>query len=302
MIYTITFNPSIDYIMNLESFSDNSINRASSEYVNCGGKGINVSSILTNLDLETTALGFISGFTGEYIEKTLLKEGMKTDFIQLKDGISRINVKLKSKTETEINGNGPIISQEYITKLIDKIKLFKEDDILVLAGSVPSSLPKNTYEIIISNLQDKKIKFVVDATGELILNTLKYRPFLIKPNNHELEEIFKIKITSEEQLILNAKKLQSLGAQNVLISLAKDGAILIDKNQNIYKSSAPTGKLINSVGAGDSMVAGFIYGYLKYNNLDDALKFGISAGTATAFTEYLATKKDIYNMYKKIIN
>ncbi|MDK2802586.1 MAG: 1-phosphofructokinase [Oscillospiraceae bacterium] len=300
MIYTITFNPSIDYIMNLESFSNNSINRASSEYVNCGGKGINVSSVLTNLKLETTALGFISGFTGEYIEKTLFKEGMKTDFIKLKDGISRINVKLKSETETEINGNGPIISQEDINKLIDKIKLLKEDDILVLAGSIPSSLPKNTYETIISTLENKKIKFVVDATGELILNTLKYKPFLIKPNNHELEEIFKTKIISEEQLILNAKKLQLMGAQNVLISLAKDGAILIDQNQNVYKSSAPKGNLVNSVGAGDSMVAGFIYGYLKYKNLEDALKFGISAGTATAFTQYLATKNDIYSMYKKL--
>lgn len=293
MIYTVTFNPALDYIVNMDNLKLGETNRSTSEMILSGGKGINVSIVLKNLGFDNVALGFVAGFTGEEIENGTRKLGITTDFIHLKEGLSRINVKLKANEETEVNGTGPIISENELNALYGKLENLKKDDILVLAGSVPNTLPQDIYEKIMEMLQDKGIKIVVDATKDLLLNVLKYKPFLIKPNNHELSEIFGVEIKTEQEIIDYAKKLQDKGARNVLVSRAGDGAILIAENGDIYKSPAPKGKVINSVGAGDSMVAGFIAGYLKNNNYEEAFKTGVASGSASAFSKYLAKKEEI---------
>ena len=293
MIYTVTFNPALDYIVNMDNLKLGETNRSTSEMILSGGKGINVSIVLKNLGFDNVALGFVAGFTGEEIENGTRKLGITTDFIHLKEGLSRINVKLKANEETEVNGTGPIISEDELNALYGKLENLKKDDILVLAGSVPNTLPQDIYEKIMEMLQDKGIKIVVDATKDLLLNVLKYKPFLIKPNNHELSEIFGVEIKTEQEIIDYAKKLQDKGARNVLISRAGDGAILIAENGEIYKSPAPKGKVINSVGAGDSMVAGFIAGYLKNNSYEEAFKTGVASGSASAFSKYLAKKEEI---------
>lgn len=293
MIYTVTFNPALDYIVNMDNLKLGETNRSTSEMILSGGKGINVSIVLKNLGFDNVALGFVAGFTGEEIENGTRKLGITTDFIHLKEGLSRINVKLKANEETEVNGTGPIISENELNALYGKLENLKKDDILVLAGSVPNTLPQDIYEKIMEMLQDKGIKIVVDATKDLLLNVLKYKPFLIKPNNHELSEIFGVEIKTEQKIIDYAKKLQDKGARNVLVSRAGDGAILIAENGDIYKSPAPKGKVINSVGAGDSMVAGFIAGYLKNNNYEEAFKTGVASGSASAFSKYLAKKEEI---------
>ena len=293
MIYTVTFNPALDYIVNMDNLKLGETNRSTSEMILSGGKGINVSIVLKNLGFDNVALGFVAGFTGEEIENGTRKLGITTDFIHLKEGLSRINVKLKANEETEVNGTGPIISEDELNALYGKLENLKKDDILVLAGSVPNTLPQDIYEKIMEMLQDKGIKIVVDATKDLLLNVLKYKPFLIKPNNHELSEIFGVEIKTEQEIIDYAKKLQDKGARNVLISRASDGAILIAENGDIYKSPAPKGKVINSVGAGDSMVAGFIAGYLKNNSYEEAFKTGVASGSASAFSKYLAKKEEI---------
>ncbi len=293
MIYTVTFNPALDYIVNMDNLKLGETNRSTSEMILSGGKGINVSIVLKNLGFDNVALGFVAGFTGEEIENGTRKLGITTDFIHLKEGLSRINVKLKANEETEVNGTGPIISENELNALYGKLENLKKDDILVLAGSVPNTLPQDIYEKIMEMLQDKGIKIVVDATKDLLLNVLKYKPFLIKPNNHELSEIFGVEIKTEQEIIDYAKKLQDKGARNVLVSRAGDGAILIAENGDIYKSPAPKGKVINSVGAGDSMVAGFIAGYLKNNSYEEAFKTGVASGSASAFSKYLAKKEEI---------
>ena len=293
MIYTVTFNPALDYIVNMDNLKLGETNRSTSEMILSGGKGINVSIVLKNLGFNNVALGFVAGFTGEEIENGTKKLGITTDFIHLKEGLSRINVKLKANEETEVNGTGPIISENELNALYGKLENLKKDDILVLAGSVPNTLPQDIYEKIMEMLQDKGIKIVVDATKDLLLNVLKYKPFLIKPNNHELSEIFGVEIKTEQEIIDYAKKLQDKGARNVLVSRAGDGAILIAENGDIYKSPAPKGKVVNSVGAGDSMVAGFIAGYLKNNNYEEAFKMGVASGSASAFSKYLAKKEEI---------
>ena len=293
MIYTVTFNPALDYIVNMDNLKLGETNRSTSEMILSGGKGINVSIVLKNLGFDNVALGFVAGFTGEEIENGTRKLGITTDFIHLKEGLSRINVKLKASEETEVNGTGPIISENELNALYGKLENLKKDDILVLAGSVPNTLPQDIYEKIMEMLQDKGIKIVVDATKDLLLNVLKYKPFLIKPNNHELSEIFGLEIKTEQKIIDYAKKLQDKGARNVLVSRAGDGAILIAENGDIYKSPAPKGKVVNSVGAGDSMVAGFIAGYLKNNNYEEAFKTGVASGSASAFSKYLAKKEEI---------
>lgn len=300
MIYTVTFNPSLDYIMNVENFKQGSVNRSESEEIYAGGKGINVSIVLKNLGIHNKSLGFIAGFTGKEIEEKLKEYGITTDFIKLKSGLSRINVKLKGKIESEINGGGPNIDEESLNILFEKLNKIKEGDILVLAGSIPKSLPNNIYEKIMAKLSHKNIKIVVDATKDLLLNVLKYKPFFIKPNNHELGEIFNKELKTDNEIIKYAKKLQDMGAENVLISMAGDGAILVASNGNVYKSEVPKGKLINSVGAGDSMVAGFITGYLKNNDLNEALKMGVATGSASAFSEYLATKDKVLELIKQL--
>lgn len=300
MIYTMTFNPSLDYIMKVKDFNLGVVNRTYEESIFPGGKGINVSIVLGNLGIENKAFGFIAGFTGEEIEKKVKNSGCIAEFIKLKEGNSRINVKLKSKEESEINAQGPKIDKYAIESLYKKLDEIKNGDILVLAGSIPNTLPSDMYENIMKHLNDKDIKVIVDATKDLLLNVLKYKPFLIKPNKHELEEMFNVSINSEEEIIKYAKKLQDMGAINVLISMAGDGAILINENGEVLKHKAPKGEVKNSVGAGDSMVAGFTAGYIMKQNYKDALKYGIATGSASAFSEDLATKEKVKEILEMI--
>ena len=300
MIYTVTFNPSLDYIVKVSSFQLGTVNRTESEKILSGGKGINVSIVLKNLGIDSVALGFIAGFTGAQIERGVKAFGCKTDFIQMQNGLSRINVKLKAKEESEINGQGPKICESDLRKMFDQIGQLADNDILVLAGSIPNTLPADIYENILSRIQDKNIKAVVDATGNLLVNVLKYHPFLIKPNNHELGEIFGVQLKDEEEIIFYAKKLQEKGAQNVLISMAGDGAILITDNGTVFRSQAPKGVVRNSVGAGDSMVAGFLAGYLPNQDIQKAFKTGVATGSASAFSEELATKDEVEALLRLI--
>ncbi|MBU3220715.1 1-phosphofructokinase [Clostridium algidicarnis] len=301
MIYTITFNPALDYVVRVDDFNLGRVNRTSYEEIYAGGKGINVSTVLNNLEVESVALGCIAGFTGDEIERRVKSKGVHTDFIKLNNGMSRINVKLKSKEESEINGKGPYISKEELNELFSKLEAIKEGDFLVLAGSIPDTLPKDIYETIMERLNLKKVKFIVDATGELLLNVLKYKPFLIKPNHHELSDLFNIEIKDDEKIIYYAKKLQEMGAENVLVSRASKGAIFIKSNGEVMKSVAPKGDVKNSVGAGDSMVAGFIAGYLKNKDLEEAFKMGVATGSASAFSEDLAKKDLIEKLLNEIM-
>ncbi|SHN49143.1 1-phosphofructokinase [Butyrivibrio hungatei DSM 14810] len=301
MIYTVTFNPAIDYVVRMsDELLPGMTNRSDSEECYFGGKGINVSTILKNLGLDNTALGFVAGFTGDAIEKSVNERGIKADFIKLKDGISRINVKIKGQAETEINAQGPMIPEEDQKKLFDKLNTLKDGDILILAGSIPNSLPSDVYEKIIALVNDRKIEVVVDATKDLLKNVLKYHPFLIKPNNHELGEMFGTVLKTDEEIEAHAKKLQELGARNVLISMAGDGAMLITEAGEKYRVGVPKGKVKNSVGAGDSMVAGFVAGYLKTGSYKEALKMGTAAGSATAFSDDLATGEAINELYNNL--
>ncbi len=300
MIYTITFNPSLDYIVNCEDFRLGETNRTSKELIFPGGKGINVSIVLSNLGLDTTALGFLAGFTGEEIRRLIIEKGIRNEMIPIDNGFSRINVKLRSKQESELNGMGPVINEEAIRKLYEKLDKLSEEDILCLSGSIPSSMPATMYSDIMEYLKDRKIRIVVDATKDLLKNVLKYKPFLIKPNNHELGELFDVELSKRDEIEPYARKLQEMGARNVLVSMAGEGAVLLDENGKVYESAAPKGKLVNSVGAGDSMVAGFIYGYLKYQDYEKAFKYGLSAGSASAFKEELAELEDIEKLYKTL--
>ncbi|MBU3104776.1 1-phosphofructokinase [Clostridium gasigenes] len=301
MIYTITFNPALDYIVRVDDFKLGSVNRTSYEEIYAGGKGINVSIVLNNLGVESKVLGYIAGFTGAEIERKVKEFGCDSDFIKLHNGMSRINVKLKSSEESEINGQGPQVNNESLEELYKKLDFLKEDDILVLAGSIPSTLPKDIYESIMKRLDGRKIKFVVDATGDLLLNVLNYKPFLIKPNHHELAELFNVEIKNEDEIIHYAKKLKEMGARNVLISMAGDGAIFVTETGEVLKSAVPKGKVRNSVGAGDSMVGGFIAGYLKHNKLEEAFKMGVATGSASAFSDGLATKDKVEKLLLEII-
>lgn len=300
MIYTVTFNPALDYVVFLDQLKLGDINRATRESIFYGGKGINVSTILNTLGMETTALGFVAGFTGKAIEEGLAAQGMHTDFIHLPEGNSRINVKVKHGDETEINGQGPVITQEAIDALFEKLQAPGEDDILVLAGSIPNTLPEDIYERILAALSGKKIRTVVDATKDLLLNVLKYHPFLIKPNNHELGEMFDTVCETREDIEHYAGELQKMGARNVLISMAGDGAILITEDGETIQMGTPKGKVINSVGAGDSMVAGFVAGYLRTGSYKEALKNGTAAGSATAFSEGLASREMFEEMLAQL--
>lgn len=300
MIYTITFNPALDYIVEVKDLALGRVNRTEKEEIYPGGKGINVSIVLNNLGIENSALGYIAGFTGDEIERRVRALGCNTDFIKLGEGSSRINVKLKSREESEVNGKGPVINELDLKKLYEKLQKVKNGDVVVLAGSIPSTLPKNIYENIMESLSGKGVKFIVDATGELLLNVVKHKPFLIKPNHHELGELFNVEITTEEEIVRYAYKLKDMGAINVLISRAGDGAILITEDNNVLKSKAPKGKVISSVGAGDSMVAGFIAGYIKNNNLDEAFKMAVTTGSASAFSEGLAVEEKVMELLCKL--
>ncbi|MFR2128541.1 MAG: 1-phosphofructokinase [Eubacterium ventriosum] len=301
MIYTVTFNPSLDYIVSVDDFKLGLTNRTSSELILPGGKGTNVSTVLKNLGLESTALGFVAGFTGNEIVKRLNDMGIKSDFISIENGISRINLKLKSIDGTEINGAGPDISEEKVNELMDKLNQLKEGDVLVLAGSIPSSMSDNIYRDIMADLKDRGVMIVVDATKDLLLNVLEYHPFLIKPNNHELGVIFDVKLTTREEVIPYGRKLQEKGARNVLVSMAGEGAVLIAEDGQVFDAPAPKGKLINGVGAGDSMVAGFVAGWIEKQDYEYAFHMGVASGSASAFSENLATKEEIINVYNQVM-
>jgi 1-phosphofructokinase len=300
MIYTVTFNPALDYVIRMESLKLGTVNRSSAEAVYYGGKGINVSTVLKNIGVDSVALGFVAGFTGKEIEEGVKNMGVATDFIKLAEGMSRINVKIKAEQETEINGQGPAISMEKVEKLFEKLDRLEKGDCLVLAGTIPASLPSDIYEQIMDRLKDKEIRIVVDATKDLLLNVLKYHPFLIKPNNHELGEMFGVVLKTDEEIVEYAKKLQERGARNVLISMAGDGAILLTETKEVYKMGVPKGTVVNSVGAGDSMVAGFVASYFKEHDYLKALKFGTATGSATAFSEGLATMDKVEELLKTL--
>jgi len=300
MIYTITFNPALDYIVKMDEFNLGHVNRSNNEFVYAGGKGINVSIVLNNLEVKSKALGFIAGFTGDEIERRVREFGCDTDFIKLKEGMSRINVKIKADVESEINGGGPDISEEALEELYGKLDTLTSGDILVLAGSIPKTMPTDVYERIMERLQEKNVKFIVDTTGESLLKVLKYNPFLVKPNHHELGELFGVKLNSKEEVIEYAKKLKDMGAQNVIISMAGDGAVLINSNGDVTTSNVPKGVVKNSVGAGDSMVAGFIAGYLNSEKIEDGFKLGVATGSASAFSEGLATKDYVYELLEQV--
>lgn len=300
MIYTVTLNPALDYVVKVNHFTLGAVNRTVQEDIYCGGKGLNVSTILKRLGYESMALGFVAGFTGEEIGRRAKELGIQPDFIRVQKGISRINVKMKSDEESEINGMGPEISKEEVEQLLEKLEGLQQGDVLVLSGSIPPSLKDDFYERIMARLDGRGILIVVDAEKKLLLNVLQYHPFLIKPNHHELGEMFGVKLKGVEEIVCYAKRLQEQGARNVLVSMAGDGAVLVDENGTIYEKMAPKGIVKNSVGAGDSMVAGFLAGYLEKKDYEHALRLGSSCGSASAFSEDLATKEDIMRLYEQL--
>lgn len=299
MIYTVTFNPAIDYIVHTGTMQVGQVNRSQGEELYFGGKGINVSFVLHELGLPSKALGFVAGFTGAAIEAGIQEQGIATDFVHLDSGFSRINVKIKSGEETELNGQGPNISEAAVAELFEKLNQLQDGDVLILAGSIPNTMPADSYEKILAHLSDKKIKVVVDATKDLLLKVLPYHPFLIKPNNHELGELFSVTLHSIEEIATYAKKLQEMGAQNVLISMAGDGALLIDETGKQHVCGVCKGTVKNSVGAGDSMVAGFVAGSM-HGDYEAALKLGTAAGGATAFSEGLAQRAEIERLLQQL--
>ncbi|MBQ0001684.1 MAG: 1-phosphofructokinase [Clostridiales bacterium] len=300
MIYTVTFNPSLDYIVSLDELKKGGISRTTKEIMNPGGKGINVSMVLKNLGFESTALGFQAGFTGDEIARLLKEREIPAEFIPVKDGLSRINVKIRAQEESEINGMGPAIQEEDIRKLYDKLDTLKSGDYLILAGSIPSAMPGTIYSDIMKHLDGRGIRIVVDATKDLLMNVLQYHPFLIKPNNFELGEIYGVSLTDRNDVIPYARKMQEAGAQNVLVSMAGEGAVLLTEDGQVFRSEAPKGEVLNSVGAGDSMVAGFLAGYLEAGNYEQAFYMGLCTGSASAFSEGMAEKTQVRALLKDL--
>lgn len=297
MVYTVTLNPALDYVMKLKALRTDDINRTDGEEIYYGGKGINVSVILTQLGIPNTALGFLGGFTGKKLEEMLKNDNVSCDFNYLKNGDTRINVKIKADKEIDLNACGPEITKEDMQSFLRKLDGIKSGDYLILAGSIPNTLPDDIYEQILERVGDRNINCVVDATGDLLKNVLKYKPFLIKPNHHELGDLFSVQIKSDDDIVNYSKKLQEMGAKNVLVSMAKDGAMLTDENGCVHKIGNAKGKLINSVGCGDSMVAGFTAGYIKTADYSYALRLGSACGNATAFSEKLATREEIERVF-----
>lgn len=301
MIYTLTLNPALDHIVRVKHLDLGETNRMVEEIIKAGGKGINVSKLLKNLGMDSLSLAYIGGFTGKELERLVKKDwGLKTDFIEISKGLTRINVKIKAENETEINGKGLIINENEQKLLFEKLEKLGDNDYLFLSGSIPKSLGDDFYAKIMKNLENKKIKIIVDASGNALKESLSLKPYLIKPNQRELEEIFDVKIKTDEDLSIYGKKLQDLGARNIIISLGKNGAFLLDENGNEYYSKAPEGKLVDSVGSGDSMLAGFVYGIIDGFSTEEAFKFALACGSATAFSENIATKEEIYNLYENI--
>lgn len=300
MIYTITFNPALDYVLNVKNLSADDINRAESEKIYYGGKGINVSAVLKELDIPSVALGFVGGFSGNELIRLMNEDGIQSDFVELENGYTRINVKIRSNKELDINADGPKIPESKIDELLKKLDALRDGDFFVLAGSIPSSLPSDIYSKIMGKLQNKDIKFAVDTSGKALLSTLKFKPFLIKPNHYELSEIFDVDMNNTEKVIEYGRKLQDMGAKNVLVSRGGDGAVLIDENGKVHIADAVKGQLVNSVGCGDSMVAGFIAGYMQSGDYEYALKLSVAASAATAFSEELGKKKEIVKILNNI--
>lgn len=299
MIYTVTFNPSLDYVVTVRHFIEGIVNRTGEERIVPGGKGINVSMALKNLGYESTALGFLAGFTGRELQRLLEEKGIATDFITVAEGLSRINVKIRSEQESEINGAGPVIRPEDLAGLYERLDALQAGDILVLAGSVPGTMPVSVYGDMLKRLQKRDLKLVVDAAGNLLDKVLQYRPFLIKPNHHELGELFGVTISGKEEAAVYAGKLQERGARNVLVSMAGEGAVLVAEDGRIYRAKAPKGRVRNSVGAGDSMVAGFLAGYLEKGDYADAFRMGVCTGSASAFSDGLATREEVEKLLQK---
>lgn len=300
MIYTVTFNPALDYVVWVNHFTAGTVNRTAEEKIFYGGKGINVSAVLASLGYPSTALGFVAGFTGDEIERGVKELGFSSDFIRVKRGMSRINIKLKSDEESEINGMGPEITKEDVEKLFEKLDCLKQGDVLVLSGSIPAAIDNGIYETILARLKEKGILAVVDAEKDLLLNVLKYHPFLIKPNNHELGDMFGVVLENQESIAEYAGRLQDMGARNVLVSMAGNGALLAAENKKIYHLGVAKGIVRNSVGAGDSMVAGFLAGYLENKDYAHALRLGTAAGGATAFSDGLGTREEIMRLYQEV--
>ena len=299
MVYTVTFNCALDYVLSVPSYAAGATNRADSEKIFAGGKGINVSKVLAEFGVPNTAMGFTAGFTGEELERLLKESGIRTDFIRLKEGMTRVNVKIKSDVETEINGAGANVPREAIDELFKKIDILGDGDILVLAGSVPKSVSRAIYGDIAARAAEKGVKVIADAEGELLLNVLPYRPFLVKPNHHELGEVFGVKIQTRSDAAKYAVKMREMGACNVLVSLAGEGAVLVCENGGVFESAAPEGTVVNSAGAGDSMTAGFVAAYLKSGDYEYAFKMGVCAGSACAFSEGTATRRNTERLYGK---
>ena len=300
VIYTVTFNPSLDYIVSVKDFRSGMTNRTSSELMFVGGKGINVSIVLGNLGIKSTALGFIAGFTGDEIVRRLHNGGINSEFIKINDGISRINIKLKSIDGTEINGQGPHIDSSHIEQLMNRLRRLESGDVLVLAGSIPAGISDNIYKDIMDMLKDKGVQIVVDATSRLLTNVLEYNPFFIKPNQHELGDIFNVTLNTQEEVIPYALELKKMGAVNVCVSMGGKGAILVADDGNVYKAKAPDGILKNSVGAGDSLVAGFLSGWIEKKDYEYAFRKGVATGSASAFSERLATNGEVNDLIGKV--
>ena len=300
MIYTVTFNPSLDYIVSVPGFELGKTNRTVYEQMLAGGKGINVTTVLTNLGIDSTALGFVAGFTGDELIRRMNEMGLRNDFIRISNGFSRINLKLRDIDGTEINGMGPVIDQAGQDALMAKLKTLTEGDTLVLAGSIPESMPGTIYSNILEALQGRGIRFVVDATKDLLLNVLQYHPFLIKPNHHEIGEIFGVELDTRESVVPYARKLREMGAVNVLVSMSGKGAVLVDENDEVHALPAPEGKLVNAVGAGDSMVAGFLTGWEEQHDYEHAFRMGVATGSASAFSDLLATRPEVMDVYGRL--
>ena len=300
MVYTVTFNPSLDYFVGTDNFRLGITNRATSELLLPGGKGLNVSTVLSNLGIHNTAIYFSAGFVGDEITRRISRLGINTEEIKLEEGCSRINIKMRSVEGTEINASGPVISDKEVERLIQKLEQIEEGDILVLAGSIPSSMPETIYCDIIRKVKERRVRVIVDASGKLLMNVLEYGPFLVKPNLQELGDLFGVEISTPDSAVAYAKKLIDMGAQNVVVSMAGDGAAYIDSEKKVIEMQAPKGTLVNGVGAGDSLVAGFIAGFIETGDLVHAFKLGVCTGSASAFSEYFPSREDIYKIYRGV--
>ena len=299
MIFTVTFNPSLDYIVRVDEMRLGTINRTNYEQLLPGGKGINVSIVLGNLGHPSRALGFSAGVTGAALEKLLADTGVDADLVHVKAGFTRINAKVKAVEETELNGQGPRIAPEDVDALFSKLDVLGQDDTLVISGSVPNTLPSDMYEQVMERLAGRGVRIVVDAERDLLTRVLPYRPFLVKPNNHELGDIFGVTLKTRDEVVPYARRMQEMGAQNVLVSMAEEGGVLVAADGQVYQSPAAQGTVVNSVGAGDSCVAGFLAGLMETGSYQTAFRMGLAAGSASAFSDHLATRPEVEDLMSR---